>query len=163
MGRELKTKIPTLITAAEQDWQILMREREAMRKLKSNENTDKARQAEVPVMEEGDLVLLENKFPNNKLAINFEDKPYQIIEKHGNAVIIEKRNGVKMRNMIQMKKLVQSKNEEMKNQVEDENPMVERDNAETRETDMQSAETQGMQDSQMQEINIDLLGSESPR
>ena len=61
MGRKLKTKIPQLIpqdTVTEQDWRILMREREAMKKLKSEENPDRARRAAVSEMEEGDLVLL---------------------------------------------------------------------------------------------------------
>jgi len=110
MGRELKTKLPRILldhTASEQEWQILMRERDALRKLKSKENADNARKAEAKDIEEGDKVLLENKFPKNKLATNYEENPYTVIERRGNAVILENENEErKMRNTNQMKKFV---------------------------------------------------------
>ena len=65
MGRELKSKIPQLKpshTVSEQDWQVLMKEREALRKLKSKECTDRTRRAENTDTEQGDLILLEKKF-----------------------------------------------------------------------------------------------------
>jgi hypothetical protein len=130
MGRELKTKMPRILfdhTASEQDWQIMMRDREALRKLKSKENADKTRKAEAKDIEEGDKVLLENKSPKNKLATNYEENPYTVIERKGNAVVIENENkGRKMRNTNQMKKFVtrdeerNERNEETEERNEDE-------------------------------------------
>ena len=117
MGRELRTKIPQLITkstATEQDCQSLMREREDIRKLKSKENVDKARRAEVSGIGEGDIILLQNKLLKNKLATNYEEKRYQIIEKHGNAAVIENEDGIKMKNTNQTKRLLQTENEGIK-------------------------------------------------
>ena len=100
MGRELKTKVSQLISqdrVTAQDWQILMTEREALRKLRRKENADTARKAVVSEMEE--LVLLLNMFLHNKLATNYQEKPYQVVEKHGNAAVIENEDGIRVRNM----------------------------------------------------------------
>ncbi len=125
MGRELKSKIPKVdcntTPLSELDWQVMMRDREALRTLKSKENADKARRAETTTIETGDQVLLQNKFPNNKLATNYEKEPYTVIERNGNAAIIENgEHGRKMRNTNQMKKFVKSEeemNEETKHQI----------------------------------------------
>ena len=128
MGRELKSKIPQLKpshTVSVQDWQVLMKEREALRKLKSKEYADRTRRAENTDIEQGDLILLENKFRKDKLATNFEEKRYKVIERNGNAVVIENyENGRKMRNTNQLKKFVQNEdlhaNENMEQNAEDE-------------------------------------------
>ena len=102
-----------------------MKEREALRKLKSKEYADRTRRAENTDIEQGDLILLENKLRKDKLATNFEEKPYKVIERNGNAVVIENdENGRKMRNTNQMKKFVQNEdlhaNEDMEQNAEDE-------------------------------------------
>ena len=102
-----------------------MKEREALRKLRSKEYADRTRRAENNDTEQGDLILLENKFWKDKLATNFEEKPYKVIERNGNAVVIENdENGRKMRNTNQMKKFVQNEdlhaNEDMEQNAEDE-------------------------------------------
>ena len=96
-------------TVSKQDWQVLMKEREALRKLRSKEYTDRTRRTENTNIEQGDLILLDNKFRKDKLATNFEEKPYKVIERNGNAVVIENdENGRKMRKTNQMKKYVQN-------------------------------------------------------
>ena len=61
----MKSKIPQLkpsYIVSEQDWQVLMKEREALRKLRRKEYTDRTWRAENTDTEKGDLILLENKF-----------------------------------------------------------------------------------------------------
>ena len=159
----MKTKISQVIpqdTVTEQDWQVLMREREAMRKLKSKENADRAGRAEVSEMEEGDLVLLQNKFPNNKLATNYEEKPYQVIEKHGNAAVIENEDGIKMRNTNQMKKLIQTENDGMETQVDDGDVVIERDK---HGPDIEHSGIQELHESRTQETNMETQKVQSPQ
>ena len=57
---------------------------------------------------EGDRILL-NKSRDNKLSPNFEPVPYKVVEKKGNAVLIEDHDqNMKLRNTSHMKKFLQS-------------------------------------------------------
>ena len=108
----LKSKIPQLKqshTVSKQDWQVLMKEREALRKLRGKEYKNRTRRTKSSDIEQGDLILLENKFQKDKVATNFEEKPYKVIERNGNAVVVENdENGRKMKNTNQMKKYMQN-------------------------------------------------------
>ena len=102
-----------------------MKEREALGKLRSKEYADRTRRAENTDIEQGDLILFENKFRKDKLATNFEQKSYKVIERNGNTVVIENdENGRKMRNTNQMKKFMQNEdqnaNKDMEQFAEDE-------------------------------------------
>ena len=112
MGRKLRDKIPKLQfpsdRATETQWQQLLRDRNARAKLRQKEYADKCRSAQRSKVEEGDQVLLQ-KNRENKLTPNFEPEPYKVIQRNGNAVILENAEGVtKMRNVAQMKKFIQT-------------------------------------------------------
>ena len=64
------------------------------------------RHANISDICEGDTVLLQQR-RENKLSPTFEPNHYKVIQKHGNAVLIEDPNGVsRMRNAAHMKKLI---------------------------------------------------------
>ena len=112
MGRKLREKLPRLKIpndrATEAEWQQLLRERDALAKLRQKEYTDLRQSAEHSNIVEGDEVLL-RQTRENKLSPNFEPEPYKVIEKDGNAVVIADAEGnTKMRNAAHMKKLVQT-------------------------------------------------------
>ena len=112
MGRKLRDKIPKLQfpsdRATETQWQQLLRDRNARAKLRQKEYADKSRSAQRSKVEEGDQVLLQ-KNRENKLTPHFEPEPYKVIQRNGNAVILENAEGVtKMRNVAQMKKFIQT-------------------------------------------------------
>jgi hypothetical protein len=108
VGRKLRDKLPKVHIpkdrATEAQWQQLLRERDALRKLKQREYADNRRSAEYSEIAEGDEVLLK-KTRENKLSPNFEPEPYTMIQKDGNAVIIEDSQGkTMMRNTAHLKK-----------------------------------------------------------
>ena len=90
--------------ATEAEWQVLLRERYAQRKLREKEYADSKRHATTSDITEGDLILLRQN-RENKLSPTFEPEPYRAVEKNGNAVVIESSAGQsKMRNAGHMKK-----------------------------------------------------------
>ena len=110
ISRKLRDRLPQVQSprdqATEAEWQILLRERYARRKLREKEYADSKRHALTSDIAEGDLVLLRQK-RENKLSPTFEPEPYRILEKNGNAVVIENSSGQsKMRNAGHMKKFV---------------------------------------------------------
>ena len=110
MGRTLRDKLPKLTIpedrATEAEWQQLLRERDALNKLRQKEYADTRRSAEHSIIEEGDEILLKQT-RENKLDTNFEPAPYKVIQKDGNALLLENKEGVrKMRNVAHVKKLV---------------------------------------------------------
>ena len=112
MERKLRDKLPRLKIpndrATEAEWQQLLRERDALAKLRQKEYADLRRSAEHSNIVEGDEVLL-RQTRENKLPPNFEPEPYKVIEKDGNAVVVADAEGnTKMRNAAHMKKLVQT-------------------------------------------------------
>ena len=111
MGRRLNDKLPTINIPSERlteaHWQQLLRGRDARAKLKQKEYADTKRSAGYIDIVEGDCILL-NKSRENKLSPNFEPAPYKVIQKKGNAVLIEDQEGTtKMRNASHMKKFIQ--------------------------------------------------------
>ena len=102
MGRRLNDKLPKVRIPseriAEAHWQQLLRERDARGKLRQKEYTDSKRSAQYSDIVKGHHILL-NKSRNNKLSPNFEPVPYKVVEKKGNAVLIEDQEGnTKLRN-----------------------------------------------------------------
>ena len=107
MGRKLRDKLPQVQPprdqATEAEWQVLLRERYAQRKLREKEYADSKRHATTSDITEGDLILLRQN-RENKLSPTFEPEPYRVVEKNGNAVVIENSAGQsKMRNAGHMK------------------------------------------------------------
>ena len=111
MGRRLNDKLPKVTIPSERiteaHWQQLLRERDARGKLRQKEYADSKRSAQYSDIAEGDRILL-NKSRDNKLSPNFEPEPYVVVEKKGNAVLIEDQEGnTKLRNASHMKKFLQ--------------------------------------------------------
>ena len=111
LGRCLKDKLPKVTIPSERiteaHWQQLLRERDARGKLRQKEYADSKRSAQYSDIVEGDRILL-NKSRDNKLSPNFEPVPYKVVEKKGNAVLIEDQDGnTKLRNTSHMKKFLQ--------------------------------------------------------
>lgn len=108
MGRTFRDKLPRLTVpkdrATEAEWQQLLRERDAKNKLRQKEYADAKRSAEHSIIEAGDEVLLKQS-RENKLDTNFEPTPYKVIQKEGNAILIESDGVRKMRNVSHVKKL----------------------------------------------------------
>ena len=109
MGREVRAKLPKVEirgTMTEPQWQQLLKERDARAKLRQKEYADKTRAAKFSDREEGDQVLL-RQTRENKLSPNYKPDPYTVIQKDGNAIILEDADGNnKMRNVAHMKKFV---------------------------------------------------------
>ena len=110
MGRKLRDKLhqvqPPREQATEAEWQILLRERYARRKLTEKECADSKRHATTSDIAEGDLLLLRQN-RENKLSPTFEPEPYRVVKKNGNADVIENSAGQsKMRNAGHIKKFV---------------------------------------------------------
>lgn len=110
MGRKLRDKLPRVEIpadrASEAQWQQLLRERDALNKLRQREYANKRRAAEPSIISEGDEVLLQ-KAKENKLSPNFDPTPYTVVQKTGNAVVIEDEYGrTLMRNTAHLKKLL---------------------------------------------------------
>lgn len=71
------------------------------------EYADSKRSAQYSDIEEGDQILL-NKWCHNKLSPNFEPLPYKVVQRKGNAVLIQDHEGnTKQRNTSHMKKFIQ--------------------------------------------------------
>ncbi len=110
MGRKLRDKLPKLELMSNEPmtelrWQAQIRERDQRRKRYEKELADKRRGAQPSEIEPGDEVLL-NQPKRNKLTPRFEEKPYKVISKDGNAVLIQRGDeSVKMRNVAHMKRL----------------------------------------------------------
>ena len=111
MGRRLKDKLPRVTIPSERiteaHWQQLLRERDVRGKLRQKEYADSKRSAQYSDIGEGDQILL-NKSRDNKLSPNFEPLPYKVVEKKGNAVLIQDHEeNTRLRNASHMKKFIQ--------------------------------------------------------
>ena len=111
MGRRLKDKLPKVSIPSERiteaHLQQLLRERDVRGKLRQKEYADSKRSAQYSEIVEGDRILL-NKSRDSKLSPNFEPVSYKVVEKKGNAVLIEDQEGnTKLRNASHVKKFLQ--------------------------------------------------------
>ena len=111
MGRRLKDKLLKVTIPSERiteaHWQQRLRERDVRGKLRHKEYADSKRSAQYSDIVEGDRILL-NKSYDNKLSPNFEPVPYKVVDKNGNAVLIEDKDGnTKLRNTSHLKKSLQ--------------------------------------------------------
>ena len=86
-------------------WQMQIRERDARRKRYEKEYADKKRGAKVSDIEVGDKVILRQS-KRNELTTPFERERYEVVDREGNAVVIQKGDGPrKVRNVAHMTKL----------------------------------------------------------
>ena len=88
--RKLRTKLPELREVAKLDEEV--RDRDKDKKVKMKEYADRARNAEENSLVAGDKVLLKQQ-RLNKWTTPFESRPYELIDKCGNSVLIESPEG----------------------------------------------------------------------
>ena len=88
--RKLRTKLPELREVAKLDEEV--RDRDRDKKSKMKEYADRARNAEESSLVAGDKVLLKQQ-QLNKWTTPFESRAYELIDKHGNSVLIESPEG----------------------------------------------------------------------
>ena len=82
-----------------------MRANDAMKKQKNKQYADSRRRARVLDVEARDQVLLKYHQKLSKLTPTYEETPYEVLEKKGNALILKGEDGsVKMRNSAHVKK-----------------------------------------------------------
>ena len=98
MGRKMRTKLPNVriesTERVESDWQ--------------KQYAGERRAATTTAIEEGIKVLLEQR-RETKLSTHFEPNPYRVIEKDGNAIVIQDAQGqTKLRNVGHMKTFVEA-------------------------------------------------------
>ena len=89
--RTLRTKLPDLRETAKCDEE--MRDQDKEKKMKIKDYADLRRNAKENSLAEGDKVLLRQQRVN-KWSTPFESQPYEVINKHGNSVVIESPEGV---------------------------------------------------------------------
>ncbi|KAK3738593.1 hypothetical protein QZH41_009884, partial [Actinostola sp. cb2023] len=116
MGRKVRDKLPRIRLTSERttesECQQLLRERDAKAKLRQKEYADMNRSAKPCDIQEGEEVLLKQD-RENKLFPNFEPEPYTVLERKGNAVVIENTEGkTKMRNIAFTKRFIRPEAEE---------------------------------------------------
>ncbi|XP_062403787.1 uncharacterized protein K02A2.6-like [Sardina pilchardus] len=103
MNRELGDKLPSF-TGLSTEFEGIQ-DKDALYKLKRNIAANQRRGAKDQGIETGDTVFCKNLHKTNKLDPNFETQPYEVIGKHGNAVIVQQPNGPpRMRNAAHLKK-----------------------------------------------------------
>ena len=91
IGKKLRDKIPKLRVPSDRATEAkqLLRERDARAKLRQKEYADGRRSAKHSAIEQGDQVLLKQN-RQNKLSPNYEPESYIVMQRNGNAFIIEK-------------------------------------------------------------------------
>ena len=109
MRRKFKTKIPEvkMTDTGQGDPTSLevMKDRDALKKLKSKEYTDTRRSAKESDFGVGDQVLVKELHKSDKLTPPFDPTPHEVIEKKGNAVLVQSPGGpLRMRNAAHMKR-----------------------------------------------------------
>jgi hypothetical protein len=88
--RKLRTKLPELRENVRLDEEMRDKDREKKKKMKGYADKRNAKESN---LSEGDKVLLRQQ-RINKWTTEFESQPYQVIDKHGNSVLVESPEGV---------------------------------------------------------------------
>ena len=89
MGREIRTKVPQLITEVNKPAVSEARARDAAQKAKYKEAADHHDKACPSTINIGDKVLLQQP-KKNKLSTRFDPKPYIVTEKKGPTVLLQR-------------------------------------------------------------------------
>ena len=94
-GREIRTTVPCLEQVAGRNDDVA--EKDTLMKRKGKVYADRKRRATDKEIETGDVVLVRNFKPKNKLSSPFEDVLYKVKSKDGNEVKVESEDGVEYR------------------------------------------------------------------
>jgi transposase InsO family protein len=106
-NRVMRTKLPEIHKYSETDY--VVRDRDAERKGQGKMYSDAKRGAAPSNIQPGDLALMK-KNKENKLSTTFHSDPFKVVEKNGNSVVLESKEGVQYkRNVSHVKKFVNPK------------------------------------------------------
>ena len=94
-GREIRTKVPCLKRESQINGDVAVKD--ALLKEKGKIYADRKRQAADRQIKTGDIVLVKNAKPKNKLSPMFEEALYKVKNKYGNEVTVESEDGVQYR------------------------------------------------------------------
>lgn len=105
-GRVLKDKLPGLVTKGHKILEEII-DRDAEKKLKGAEYTDKRRQARASELEVGDTVVAKRVHKENKLSTAFDPEELTIIGKTGSSLTVKSRDTgrIYQRNVSHLKKI----------------------------------------------------------
>lgn len=110
-GRKIRTKLPQISLAAEDNIHEKAKLRDEHIKEKAKTYTDYKRKASVCELKEGDRVLLKYSIRNkaDKLSPRFEKDPYRVVSKYGNCIVLRSQDGrVVKRNVSHVKRYISS-------------------------------------------------------
>lgn len=86
-GRRIRTKLPSVPTAAIEDGEV--RDRDRVEKEKGREYADNKRRAKPSNIQEGDQVLVKQTKKKNKLSTDFSPEQFEVVQKKGTDVTLQ--------------------------------------------------------------------------
>lgn len=106
-NRVMRTKLPDIHKYSETDYYV--RDRDAEKKAQGKIYSDAKRGATPSNIQPGDFALMK-KNKENKLSATYHSDPFKVVEKNGNSVVLESKEGVQYkRNVSHVKKFVNPK------------------------------------------------------
>ena len=96
MGRQMRTKLPSLDVQLEEDIHERARESDSLAKTRAKEYADSRRRAQEPDVSVGDLVYLRQR-RDNKLDAYFGKEPFKVISKEGTDLVCRGSDGATYR------------------------------------------------------------------
>ncbi|XP_063412611.1 uncharacterized protein K02A2.6-like [Mytilus trossulus] len=112
-NRTLRTKLPDIQIRSHDDTEV--RDRDSQRKEKGKLYADTRRNATTNDLKAGDSVLVKQN-RGNKLSTTFNPKPFTLLEKHGNSVVVQNDDGdTYKRNVTHIKRFIERKSSENQN------------------------------------------------
>ncbi|CAG2236543.1 unnamed protein product [Mytilus edulis] len=109
-NRTLRTKLPDIQIRSHDDTEV--RDRDSQRKEKGKLYADTRRNATTNDLKAGDSVLVKQN-RGNKLSTTFNPKPFTLLEKHGNSVVVQNDDGdTYKRNVTHIKRFIERKSSE---------------------------------------------------
>lgn len=86
-GRRIRTKLPSVPSAAIEDGEV--RDRDRAEKEKGREYADNKRRAKPSNIQEGDQVLVKQTKKKNKLSTDFANEQFEVVQKKGTDVTLQ--------------------------------------------------------------------------
>ena len=104
-GREVRTKLPS-ISFSDPVSDYAVRDRDAYVKQRTSDYADAQRHARPSSIVAGDLVLVQNSNPSNKLSPPYSSTPHSVVARHGDQLVLQTPDHVIRRNVAHAKPYV---------------------------------------------------------
>ena len=147
--RKLRTKLPSLQEYCHEE---IVRDRDKMLKQKGKEYADQRRHASYSEIVPGDTVLLKQE-GGNKLSTPFRKDPCTVVDKIGNSVVVENKDGVMYRRNSSFVKKFHERNKE---------PDID-NNEQIENVDDSTSEVEAGNGTQSNDVISDTVNVRSPR